>query len=72
MGKSNYRNIERRQINYDDDIVIVYDDNEKEIYRGIEDYEPMKDAAWSWENSNRCYRFRDVDGNYYIKICLDI
>ena len=43
MAKSNWKSLERRRVNFDDDLVIVYDEDDREIYRGLEDYEPMKD-----------------------------
>lgn len=33
----------------------------------IEDYEPMKDENWTWDNSLQAYILES-----YIKICLDI
>lgn len=66
----------RKPINFDDDLVIVYADVDicegREIYRGLEDDEPMKYVAWTWDNGNKCYRFRDAEGRHYKKICLDI
>ena len=67
MAKSNWKSLERRRINFDDDLVIVYDEEDNEIYRGLEDYEPMKDEMWKWDNSSNSYL---LDG--YRKICLDI
>lgn len=68
--------MERKRIEFEDDIVVVYADVDisdgKLIYKGLEDDEPMKDVAWTWDNGNRCYRFRDADGRHYKKICLDI
>ena len=65
-----------KRIEFEDDIVIVYADVDishgREIYRGLEDYEPMKDVRWSWDSGNGCYRFRDADGRHYKKVCLDI
>lgn len=65
MSKS-YKNFERCKIEYEDDIVIVYDENGKLVYRGIEDYEPMKDENWQWDNNEKLYRFEN-----YIKICIE-
>lgn len=65
-----------KMIEFDDDIVAVYADVDicdgRLIYKGLEDDEPMKYAAWTWDNGNKCYRFRDADGRHYKKICLDI
>lgn len=52
-------------INFEDDTVIVYDGDE-EIYRGIEDYEPMKDENWKWDEKTKSYVFDN-----YRKICLE-
>lgn len=70
------RNYPKKRIEFEDDIVIVYADVDisygREIYKGLEDYEPMKYVHWEWDNGNKCYRFRDADGHHYKKICLDI
>ena len=55
-----------RKIQFDDDMVIVVDNNGKELYRGIEDYEPMKNEPWKWSCKECCY----VLDNYK-KYCLD-
>lgn len=67
MAKSNWKSLERRRINFDDDLVIVYDEDDREIYRGLEDYEPMKDEPWKWDNESQSYKL-----DKYRKICLDI
>ena len=54
-----------KRIDYDDDLVKVYQ-NGKEIYSGIEDYEPMRDADWKWDNTNKYYTYKDM-----IKVCLE-
>ena len=62
-----YKSLERRRIDYEDDLVIVYDESGKQIYKGIEDYEPMKDEPWKWDSSEQVYKFKK-----YIKVCLDL
>lgn len=57
-----------RRINYDDDIVVVYDKSGDVIYKGMEDYEPMKREDWRWNKEKQYYTL----GNDYIKVCLDI
>ena len=64
--KSNWKAIKRTIINFDDDLVIVYEDD-NEIYRGIEDYSPMKDENWQWDTETQSYTLDN-----YRKICLDI
>lgn len=63
--KPNY-SVKTKHINFDDDLVIVYD-GDKEIYRGIEDYEPMKDEDWRWDDKIKGYKF-----DKFIKYCLDV
>ena len=41
---------EGKKIEFEDDLVIVKC-NGREIYKGIEDYEPMKDEDWTWDGS---------------------
>ena len=67
MNRNIPNNLERRHINFDDDLVIVYDENGLVMYKGIQDFEPMKDDDWKWDNSIRAYRL-----DSYIKICLDV
>lgn len=59
-------NFESKKIEFDDDLVVVYQ-NGREIYKGIEDYEPMKDEKWTWDNAKKCYTL----GDEYIKVCID-
>lgn len=54
-----------KRIDYDDSFVKVYKDG-KEIYSGIEDYEPMKNADWKWDNDHKYYTYKDM-----IKVCLE-
>jgi len=55
-----------KRIEFEDDIVVVYEDG-KVIYKGEEDYEPMKYEDWKWDSSKKHYTFEN-----YIKVCLDI
>ena len=65
----------RKKINYDDDFVIIYDEKGREIYRDLEDYEPMKYENWIWDETDKCYylEFEDEDGkkHKYMKVCVD-
>lgn len=54
-----------KHIEYEDDLVRVYDKSGTEIYSGLEDYEPMKDENWHFDKSLGAYRFED-----YIKVCV--
>lgn len=56
-----------KRIEFEDDIVVVYDKKKQEIYRGMEDYDPMKYENWLWDEKTRSY----YSGNFK-KICLDI
>lgn len=51
------------RIDYDDDSVIVYDAKGKIIYKGLEDYEPMRDEPWCWDEIIKGYRLEK-----YVKI----
>lgn len=55
----------RKRIETEDDLVKVYQGN-KEIYSGTEDYEPMNDADWRWDNNDKCYKY-----DKYVKICFE-
>lgn len=68
-----YTKYNRKRIEVEDDIVMVFKDG-KEIYTGMEDYEPMKDEDWRWDESKKAYTLNDprTNGQEYIKICLDV
>ena len=56
-----------KRIQYEDDMVVVYDKDGKELYKGMEDYEPHKRELWRWDDSIGGYRF-----NGMTKYCMDI
>lgn len=43
------------RINYEDDLVIVKKGREI-IYKGIEDYEPMKYENWKYDEKSKTYK----------------
>lgn len=61
---------ENKHIEYDDDIVVVYENGE-EIYRGMEDYEPMKDEPWKWNNEEQAYLLTGPNNKQYKKVCIE-
>lgn len=73
MSKRSYKSYNRKRLETEDDLVIVFRDD-SEIYRGEDDYEPMRDENWKWDNSIQAYKLEDsrTEGHAYIKICLDI
>lgn len=66
-----FSNFPRRNIEYEDDLVIVYDERGKVIYKGIDDYDPMKYENWKYDRSLKAYILQSSNETYY-KICLDI
>lgn len=56
-----------KRIEFDDDIVVVLNQSGKEIYKGPEDYEPMKNEDWRWNKEKKLY---ECSG--YTKICIDL
>lgn len=60
-----YKTYNRKPIQYEDDLVIVFDENGSQIYKGIEDYEPLNDESWRWDKTEKIYRYKG-----YIKVCL--
>ena len=56
-----------RRIDFDDDVVIVTKGG-KVIYKGLEDYEPMKYEPWEWDERKTCYT---LPGGYE-KYCMDV
>ena len=55
----------RGLINYEDDIVVVFNEKGEEIYKGLEDYEPMRREPWEYDFDIDAYRFEN-----YIKVCI--
>ena len=68
MSKRAYNSFQRKRIDYEDDIVIVYDNAENQIYKGIEDYEPMNNEPWVWNSKDGCYYLK-TSGKTYKKVC---
>lgn len=61
-----------RRIEFDDDVVIVYKGQDV-IYHGIEDFEPMKDEAWTFNEKDGAYHLPIIEKHFnseYIKICF--
>jgi hypothetical protein len=56
----------RGQVNFEDDMVIVFNGNGEVIYKGIEDYEPMNDEPWKYDPTEKVYRLGE-----YIKVCIE-
>lgn len=54
-----------KRINYEDDLVRVFDKDGNEVYSGMEDYEPMKDEDWKFDKDLGAYRLDD-----FIKVCI--
>lgn len=46
-----------RRLEYEDDLVVVKRGSEV-LYKGLEDYNPMSDEDWVWNNSKGCYELR--------------
>ena len=57
-----------KRIEYEDDLVVVYDEKGCVIYKGMEDYEPMRYENWKWEQNKGYYTL----DNKYVKVCLEI
>lgn len=55
----------RGRINFEDDLVVVFDTDGTELYKGMEDYEPMKDEDWKYDAGEQVYRLGG-----YIKVCV--
>lgn len=66
-----YKQFQRKRAEFEDDLVIVFDENDKIVYKGIEDFEPMKDEDWKYNNKEIYYSLT-YEGVTYLKIYLDI
>lgn len=47
-----------RRLNYEDDVVTVYDDKGNVDYRGIHDYSPYKDDKMTWDDKAKNYKLQ--------------
>ena len=54
----------RKRISFEDDLVVVHQNGAK-VYSGLEDYEPMKNAEWVWNEQKKQYEFKD-----FVKVCI--
>ena len=63
-------NMKRKPVDFDDDIVIVWKNNRK-VYQGLEDDDPMRDAPWRFDRREICYRYTDGK-NDYVKVALEV
>ena len=60
-----------KRIEFEDDLVVVRDVNGKVIYKGEEDYEPMRDEDWRFNKSKSLYELEGKDF-YYTKEILEV
>ena len=67
QAKENNEYPKGKRIEYEDDMVVVYDPAGNVIYKGIEDDEPMKRENWRWNNIRNYYYL-----NGYVKVCLEV
>ena len=67
QAKENNEYPKGKRIQYEDDVVVVYDPAGNVIYKGIEDDEPMKRENWRWNNIRNYYYL-----NGYVKVCLEV
>ena len=44
-----------KRIDYEDDVVLVYDDKNNIVYQGIVDYCPYKDEPYTWNEQGGYY-----------------
>ena len=56
----------RGRVNFEDDMVVVFDTDGTVMYKGMEDYEPMKWEDWKYDAVERVYRLGG-----YIKVCVE-
>lgn len=55
-----------KHINFDDDLVVVYNENNEICYQGEFDYCPYNDEDYSWDDDNEYYNLP----NNYKMVCL--
>lgn len=60
-----------KKVEFDDDVVVIYDESKSIVYKGIEDYSPMIDDDWKWNSELQAYELTYGNEKFY-KVCLDI
>ena len=58
-------NVHSKRIEYDDDLVRVFNEKGEEVYKGLEDFDPNKDLAWEYKEERHRYEYKG-----WIKVCL--
>ena len=58
-------NLPSKRIEYEDDMVRVFNEKRETAYQGIEDYDPNKDLDWRWDETRHWYEY-----NGWIKVCI--
>ena len=54
-----------KRIEYEDDIVRVFNEKGEEVYKGLEDYDPNKDLDWRYNETRNCYEYKG-----WTKVCI--
>ena len=65
MPARGHKIMKGRKIQYEDDLVIVYDDKGNVAYKGMEDYDPNKDLDWKWDDKRGGYVYKG-----WFKVCV--
>ena len=52
-------NTKTKRIQYDDDLVRVFNEKGKQVYSGMEDYDPNKDLDWRYDPESGTYKYRN-------------
>ena len=58
-------------INFEDDIVAVYDETGDIWYKGLEDYDPNKDMNWKYDKTFQRYTATTREGKTIYKFLID-
>ena len=55
-----------KRIDYEDDVVVVYNERNEIVYKGTVDYCPYKDEPYTWNKNGGYYDLR----NGYRMVCV--
>lgn len=57
-----------KEINYEDDLIIVYNEKDEVVEKGIVDYSAYKDEPYSWNEKGGYYDLVNIKG--YKMVCV--
>ena len=57
-----------KEINYEDDLIVVYNEKDEVVEKGIVDYSEFKDEPYEWNEKGGYYELINLPG--YKMVCV--